>query len=162
MPAHHLAQINVARFIREKTDPANAAFMEALSAVNAAAEAAPGFVWRLVGSGDNAVDVDVVPGDPRLIVNLTVWRDLESLAAFTYRHQDHLAIMRRRREWFEPMPVSVALWWVPAGHVPTVAEGLDRLALLERSGPTAGAFTFRQPFAVPDGIAPAPVLDDCA
>lgn len=153
MATHHLAQINVARFMREKTDPANADFMAALGSVNAAAEASPGFVWRLVGDtdADNAVDVEVVAGDPRLIINMSVWRDLEALAAFTYREQSHLAIMRRRREWFEPMPVSTALWWVPAGHRPTVAEGMARLDVLARRGPSADAFTFREPFAAPVG-----------
>lgn len=146
MTTHHLAQINIARFLRDKDDPANLDFMDALARVNAAAERAPGFVWRLVGETDvnSAVDVEVVAGDPRLIVNLSVWRDLESLAAFTYRQQEHVAIMRRRREWFERLPVSLALWWIPAGHRPTVAEGLARIDTLARSGPTRDAFTFRE------------------
>ncbi len=56
----------------------------------------------------------------------------------------------------------MALWWVPAGHVPTVAEGMARIAQIERHGPTETAFTFRQPFPAPDGSPARPVLDECA
>jgi hypothetical protein len=162
MPTHHLAQINVARFIRPNDDPANADFMAALAGVNAEAEASPGFVWRLKDETDNATSIEAVPGDPRFIVNLTVWESVDALAAFTYRQRDHLAIMRRRREWFEPMTPALALWWIPAGTVPTVADGLAKLALLASAGPTRDSFTFRDPFGAPDGDVVAPVLDDCA
>jgi hypothetical protein len=147
----HLAQINVARFLVDKDDPVNADFMAALDHVNAQAEQAPGFCWRLVGEGNDATSIEAVAGDPRLIVNLSVWTDIESLRAFAYRQQDHVAVMRRRREWFEPMATPLALWWVPAGHEPTVAEGMARLAMLKAAGPTPEAFTFARAFpAVPD------------
>ena len=149
MNGYQLAQINISRFVRAKDDPANADFMAALDAVNAQAESSPGFVWRLVGDSNNATDVEALPGDPRLIVNMSLWQDLASLAAFAYKQPDHIAVLRRRDEWFETLPVSVAQWWVPAGHIPTVGEGMARIANLAANGPTERAFTFRQPFAAP-------------
>jgi hypothetical protein len=156
-----LAQVNIARFRQPADDPANADFMAALDRVNALAEASPGFVWRLTGDGNNAVDLQPFD-DPNIAINMSVWESVDALAAFVYRNMDHRGVMRRRREWFEEMPVYMALWWVPAGVMPTVAEAKERLALLEARGPTAAAFTFRQPFPAPSGDAVAPVLDECA
>jgi Domain of unknown function (DUF3291) len=84
------------------------------------------------------------------------------LAGFVYRQPDHLSFMRRRKEWFEKMDIFMALWWVPVGHIPSVAEGMERLAALKAHGPTEEAFTFRTPFDAPDGTPAMPVLDECA
>ena len=55
--------------------------------------------------------------------------------------------MRRRREWFERFEgVYAALWWVPAGHRPSLQEAVGRIAHLDAQGPTAYAFTFVQSF----------------
>jgi hypothetical protein len=162
MSGYHLAQINVGRFIHLRDDPANADFMNALVPVNAQADAAPGFVWRLVGDGNDATDLVPDAADPQLLVNMSVWTDVEALAAFVYRNSDHLAFMRRRKEWFEKIEVFQALWWVPVGHIPTVAEGMERIVMLKQQGPTADAFTFRNTFAAPDGTPAHPVLDECA
>lgn len=156
-----LAQVNIARFRKPADDPANADFMAALDHVNALAEASPGFVWRLTGEGNNAVDLQPFD-DPNIAINMSVWESVDALAAFVYRNMDHRGVMRRRREWFEEMPVYMALWWVPAGARPTIAEAKARLALLEARGPSNEAFTFRQPFPAPSGDAVAPVLDECA
>jgi hypothetical protein len=93
---------------------------------------------------------------------MSLWRDVDALAAFVYRQSDHLTFMRRRKEWFEKIDVFMALWWVPADHIPTVAEGMARIASLKERGPSAEAFTFRQPFPAPDGMPAHPVLDECA
>ena len=86
--------------------------------------------------------------DPLLIVNLTVWESIEALEAFAYRQAAHLAVLRRRREWFERhTEAPTALWWVAAGHIPTLDEALDRLATLRAGGPSPQAFTFRERFA---------------
>ena len=159
--AYHLAQVNVGRFRKPVEDPANADFMNALDHVNALAEASAGFIWRLKGEGDNAMDLKPYD-DPNMAINMSVWESVEALGAFVYRNMDHRGVMRRRREWFEEMPVYMALWWVPVGHAPTVAEAKAKLALLALRGPTAEVFTFRQPFAAPSGADVAPVLDACA
>ena len=159
---YHLAQVNIGRFIRPVEDPANADFVNALDQVNALAEASPGFVWRLTGDGNNATDIKPFPDDPNMAINMSVWESIDALAAFVYRNMDHRGVMRRRREWFEERQVYMALWWVPAGTLPTIEDAKAKLALLEKLGPTAEAFTFRQPFAAPSGDDVAPVLDECA
>lgn len=158
---HHLAQINIARFRVATDDPANADFMAALDPVNTIADAAPGFVWRLIGDGNDATDIEVASGDPRLVVNMSLWTDVEALADFAYRQPDHLAVMRRRKEWFDKIEAFMALWWVPAGHIPSVEEGMARIAHLATHGPSDHAFTFRRPFPAPGGVAPDPILETC-
>lgn len=139
----HIAQINVARFRVPKDDPANGDFMAALDHVNAMAEASKGFVWRLIGDGNDATDLEAIPGDPDFIVNMSVWDSVEALEAFAYSQADHRAVLARRKEWFDPIEPSFALWWVDAGHIPTVAEGMARLAQLGAEGPGEEVFTFR-------------------
>ncbi|MEU3607291.1 DUF3291 domain-containing protein [Streptomyces sp. NPDC035033] len=144
-PSAHLAQLNVAKLLHPLDDPRIAPFVEMLDPVNAAADAAPGFVWRLVGDGaDDATALR--PAGDDVIVNLTVWESQEALRDFTYR-SGHLEAMRRRREWFERhVEAHMVLWWVPAGHLPTVDEALERLADLRANGPTPRAFTFVSSF----------------
>ena len=137
-----IAQINVARFRLPKADPANAAFMAALDHVNVQAEAADGFLWRLVGDGNDATDIEAIEGDPDFIVNMSVWRDVAALKAFAYRQADHRAVLARRQDWFDPIEPSVALWPVEPGHEPTVAEGLAMLDRLRNEGPSSAVFTF--------------------
>ena len=160
MAAYHLAQINIGRFRAPKDDPVNADFMDALDHVNALAETSPGFIWRMTGEGNSAVDLQVGE-DPHLAANMSVWESLDALAAFAYRNPVHRGVMRRRKEWFEPMSVYMALWWVPAGETPSLAEGLRRLSILEVSGPTAEAFLFASPFPPPGTESVAPVLEAC-
>lgn len=148
-----LAQINIGRLVAEQDDPRVRPFMEALDAVNALAEDSPGFVWRLVGEGNDAMDVRYAP-DPLLAVNMSVWRDAESLFDYVYK-SGHTPFMARRREFFERFDgVYQALWWVRAGHRPTVEEGLAKLWLIERFGPSPQAFTFKARFPAPDAAGP--------
>ncbi len=149
----HLAQVNIARARGEMTDPVMAEFVARLSEINALADGSPGFVWRLQTEDGDATAVRPYE-DGRILINLSVWADLAALKAYVYRSA-HAAVMRRRREWFERFDrVYVALWWVPAGHRPSAAEAVDRLAHLERHGPTPLAFSFAEAFG-PDGL-PAP------
>jgi hypothetical protein len=156
-----LAQINVGRLVAPIDSPQVAEFVANLDRINALADDQPGFVWRLTGAGNNATDIQAFD-DPAIALNMSVWESLEALAAFVYR-SDHLGVMRRRREWFEPPTEAyMALWWVPAGHIPTPAEGRARLETLRRLGPTPSAFTFRQPFPPPGAATVDPILDECA
>ena len=146
-----LAQVNIGRARGETTDPVMAEFMARLPEINALAEASPGFVWRLQTEDGDATAVRPY-ADARILINLSVWADLDALRAYVYASA-HAAVMKRRREWFERFDrVYVALWWVPAGHRPSVAEAVARLAHLEQHGPTAHAFGFATPFG-PDGQA---------
>ncbi len=122
-------------------------FVANLDRINALADAAPGFVWRLQDEAGNATAIRPFGDD--MLVNLSVWRDVESLKEYVYKSA-HVDIMRRRKEWFTPMAeASLVLWWVPAGHRPELDEAADRLDHLRRQGPTASAFTFRAPFPAP-------------
>lgn len=143
--AAHLAQLNVATLLHPLDDPRMAPFVEMLDPVNAAADGTPGFVWRLVEEG--AADATALrPAGENVIVNLTVWETREALWDFTYR-SGHLEVMRRRREWFRRhVEAHMVLWWVPAGHLPTVGEALERLADLRADGPSPQAFTFASPY----------------
>ncbi|GDY28801.1 DUF3291 domain-containing protein [Gandjariella thermophila] len=160
MTTYHLAQVNIALPLEPLESARLADFVAALDPVNARADAAPGFVWRLRTEDGNATAVRGF-GDDRIIVNMSVWRSLEALADFVYRDQGHLAVLRRRREWFPPLREAVtALWWVPAGHRPTVTEAEERLGHLRRHGPTPHAFTFRDAFPAPGAALPVEAADD--
>ena len=146
---HHLAQLNIGIPRGPLDGPVMKDFMDALDSVNAVADAAPGFVWRLQTDEGNATAVRAFDDDS-LIVNMSVWESLESLRGFVYSSRAHLDVMRRRREFFEQMSeLFVVLWWVEAGHVPTIPEAEERLTLLRAIGPSPDAFTFRRHFPPP-------------
>lgn len=154
MTAWHIAQINVGHVLHPVEDPRMAGFTGRLDEINAQADAAPGFVWRLQSDSGNATDI-LVSDDPAFIVNMSVWQSVDALFQFVYRTA-HQGVMAGRRQWFaRPQGAYQVLWWVPAGHLPTPQEGLDRLALLEREGPSPFAFTFKKSFP-PPGAAGAP------
>ncbi len=147
---YHIAQVNVSLPLEPLESDRLAPFVAALDPVNAVADTAPGFVWRLQTEDGNATAVRVL-GDDRLIVNLTVWASVEALGDFAFRGGAHLEVLRRRRQWFAPpQQAMTTLWWIPAGTVPTVAEAEQRLIHLREHGPTPHAFTFREPFPAPD------------
>ncbi len=156
MSTWHIAQINVARAVDGMESDALKDFVDNLDRINALAEAHPEFVWRLKADVRNPADA-AVGGDPRFIVNMSVWSSVEGLFDYVYK-SGHREIMARRREWFEkPSHAFQALWWTPAGRVPAVEEGLAKLALLDRLGPTSCAFSFKTRFPAPDapGAPPA-------
>lgn len=145
----HLAQVNIGRARAAVTDPVMLGFVSRLAEINALAEQSPGFVWRLQTEDGNATAIRPY-ADERVMINMSVWADLETLRSYVFQSA-HAAVMRRRREWFERFEqVYVALWWVPAGHRPSVEEAVSRLAHLEANGPTPFAFSFQEPFD-PDG-----------
>ncbi|WP_402465406.1 DUF3291 domain-containing protein [Isoptericola aurantiacus] len=152
--SHELAQVNVAR-LRAPLDSAQLAdFVDLLDPVNSLAERSDGFVWRLQSEGGDATDIEGfgfdVDGSPGVIVNMSVWRDVEALSAFVYGGL-HREVLARRREWFERMAQAyTACWWVPAGHRPDVPEAEQRVLHLRRHGPTPHAFTLHRPVAADD------------
>lgn len=145
MADYHLAQINLARARVPFDDPALEEFMEQIDGINALADESPGFIWRLQTDEGDATGIRI-NDDDRLLVNLTVWESVEALREYAYRSR-HMDVMRRRKEWFEPYGSTyLALWWVPAGTLPSVDEGLERLAYIDEHGASARAFGFRQQF----------------
>jgi len=133
---YHLAQINVA-LLREPLDsPLLADFVAQLDPVNAVADLAPGFVWRWVGN----------TAEKKELLNMSVWTGVDELFSYTYR-ADHVEVFRNRLKWFEaPTATPLALWWIPAGHIPTPEEGYARLAWIREYGPGPFAFSFKQRF----------------
>jgi hypothetical protein len=149
MSAYELAQLNIGIIKGPMDSPVMADFAANLQRINALAERSPGFVWRLQTAEGDATSIRPFE-DENLILNMSVWRDVESLNEYVYSSA-HVEIMRRRREWFERMREAfLVLWWVPAGHRPSVPEAIARLESLRAKGPTAEAFTFRQAFPPPD------------
>ena len=157
----HIAQINIATARYPEGDERIAEFYARLDEINALADESPGFVWRLQSESGNATDIQV-SDDPMLIVNMSVWESVESLFDFAYRSA-HRTVLSGRKQWFRrPDGAHQALWWVPAGHRPTVEQGMARLAMVDEAGPSAEAFTFKQKFpppgtpGSPEDMAPEP------
>jgi Domain of unknown function (DUF3291) len=158
MVSWHLAQLNIGRMRAPTDDPLSAGFMAALEPINALADAAPGFVWRLQTEDGDATAIRPFPDD-LLLVNMSVWASLEALADFVYR-SDHREVMAQRRQWFHKMEAAyLVLWWVPAGHLPSIEEAKERLHRLRAEGPGPEAFTFHRPFPAPDAEEAAQVDD---
>jgi hypothetical protein len=140
-----LAQVNIARMNTPLEDPVMAGFVARLDEINALAERSPGFVWRLQTSEGNATYLRPYDDD-RILFNMSVWKTVEDLRHYVYQTA-HVELLRQRQEWFARMQGAyAALWWVPAGHRPSIDEAKQRLASVEQKGPAPFAFTFKQVF----------------
>lgn len=139
-PAAHVAQINIGTMVAPTDDPAVAEFMDNLDRVNAIADEAPGFVWRLQTDEGNATDIHVFP-NPLELVNMSVWETVDDLKAYVYR-TEHVEFFRRRAEWFEADAKRVALWHVAVGDNADLDDAVRRVEFVERSGVTPYAFGF--------------------
>jgi hypothetical protein len=137
----YLAELNIGKFKYPASDPRMAGFMENLDRVNALAERSPGFVWRLKGDNNNATEFRI--GDD-MAVNLSVWRDAESLENYVFRTV-HVQFYRNREKWFALMEKPhMVLWWVEEGHIPTLDEAHARLQHYETHGASGFAFGWEQ------------------
>ena len=144
----YLAQMNIAQAKDSMESDVMREFVERLDEINALADVAPGFVWRLQTEQGDATSIQAFD-DPMLLVNMSVWEDLESLQNFVYRSM-HVDLIRQGGAWFNKKSrAHQVLWWIPAGHVPDVSEGKKCLALLQKLGPSCEAFTFAKPFPAP-------------
>ena len=142
----HVAQINVGKIIGTSIDdPVMEKFVAQLEEVNAIADGSKGFVWRLKDENNNAVSLNPF-GDEKILINMSVWETIEDLEAYVYSGR-HLEVLRKRRDWFVKFgQVFVALWYIQAGHIPTVEEARERLDYLQKNGPTTYAFDFKTRF----------------
>ena len=148
-----LAQINIGRLVGPIDGPLLADFVANLDPVNALADSAPGFVWRLQTEDGNATGVQAFEWDAGdsagVIINMSVWTDVDALGAFVFGEL-HRAVLRRRREWFLTMREAyTACWWVPTGHRPSTDDAEDRIRHLRLHGPTPYAFTLKEHFPPP-------------
>ncbi len=145
---YHLAQVNIARMRAQLDDPIMAGFVAQLATINALADASPGFVWRLQTAEGDATSLRPY-GDPLILMNISVWATLDDYMAFAYASA-HRDVMKQRTQWFEQYEGHyVALWWVAIGHIPSVAEAMERLDMLRDRGETPKSFSIRRPFMAP-------------
>ena len=148
MPGYHLAQLNIARALAPLDGEQLAGFQAALDPINALADAAPGFVWRLQDEDGDATTIRAYDDD-LMIVNFSLWVSRQALWDFVYA-SGHLGVMRRRREWFSGLGrPHLGLWWVAEGTKPSLDDAVARLAHLDRHGPSAQAFTFKDDLPPP-------------
>ena len=147
-PNFHLAQVNIARLLAPLESPQLAGFVARLEEINTLAEQSPGFVWRMTdeSGSDNTY---LRPFDDMTLVNLSVWEDVDSLFGYVYQ-STHKELFAQRKGWFERLDQPhMALWWVPAGHQPSVDEARARLSHRQQHGDTPHAFSFKQRFEAP-------------
>ena len=145
MARYHLAQVNIGRIKGPLGDPRMTGFVQRLDEINALADQSPGFVWRLQTPQGNATYLRPYEDD-RILVNMSVWESLEALKNFVYRTA-HAQLLRQRQDWFERFAgASLALWWVPVGHLPGMDEAKKRLEYLDAHGSSEFAFTFHNIF----------------
>ncbi|WP_341781318.1 DUF3291 domain-containing protein [Ectopseudomonas mendocina] len=145
MSAYHLAQLNIAWMKAPLASPQMADFVANLERINALAEGSPGYIWRLQDEAGDATAIR--PFGDEVLVNMSLWRDVQSLSDYVYKSA-HTEMLKRRREWFERVEQAhQVLWWVPTCHRPSVDEAAERLAHLREHGATEHAFTFRHAFA---------------
>jgi len=143
---HQLAELNVGRFRGvDIHDPIMKEFADNLDKINALAESYDGFIWRLKDENNNATAFNPYE-DERIAVNMSVWRNIESLENFAYK-SGHVDFLRRKREWFENFGSAyLVLWWIPIDTLPTLKEAIARLDYLQLHGSTLHAFTFKNQF----------------
>jgi Domain of unknown function (DUF3291) len=147
--SYQLAQLNIARMRFPLESPEMADFVNNLDRINALADSSEGFVWRLVGDGSNDATSLRPFEDDTILVNMSVWQNLESLKNYVYKSA-HTDILKRRAEWFEKaQDAMVVMWWIPQGHRPTVQESKERLEHLRAHGSSEFAFSFREAFPAP-------------
>ena len=152
MTAYHIAQINIARMLAPIDSDTMSGFVARIDEINALADTADGFIWRLQGEEGNATALRVF-ADDMLIINMSVWESIDALHAYTYK-SDHAQVFRRRKDWFSLMEKPhMALWYIPAGHIPTPDEAKHKLALIEKQGASPSAFTFVKRFELQDWLA---------
>ena len=145
MSAHHIAQVNVAQAKADMDSDLMQGFVSRLDEINALAESAEGFIWRLQEDSGSATAIRVFD-DPLLLINMSVWANLEALKHYVYKSL-HVELIKDREVWFNKMGEShQALWWIPVGHIPTTEEAQKKLEYLRKNGPSADAFTFAKPY----------------
>ena len=150
MSKFHLAQVNIAKRLASLDDPIMQDFVNNVERINAIADASEGFLWRLKDEDkDEAVRVFQ---DDTLLINISVWKDLESLFNYTY-NSSHVEIFKRKKEWFSKINMMhMAFWYIPSGYQPSFQDAKTRLDYLNTNGETPYAFSFKNKFSVEDAL----------
>ncbi|SDZ97299.1 DUF3291 domain-containing protein [Microbulbifer marinus] len=144
----HLAQVNIARAKGPLDSPVMQGFVDQLDRINALADHSPGFVWRLQTEEGDATALQVFE-DERIIVNMSVWTSMEALKNYVYSGE-HLEVLKNKKSWFEKFTgPALALWWIPAGTIPSIEDARRALQTLKTRGPSSQAFSFAKPYPEP-------------
>lgn len=150
MTVYHLAQVNIAKRLAPMDDPIMQDFVDNLDKINAIADVSDGFIWRL--KDENKDEAAAVFQDDSLIINMSVWTDMDALFKYTY-HSGHIDVFKRKKEWFSKMKMlHMAFWYVPEGYEPTFQDAKDRLDYINTHGETPFAFSFKSKFTKQDAI----------
>ena len=144
---YQLAQLNIAKMKYAIESSEMKDFVNNLENINALADSSPGFIWRLQTEDGDATGIDFFDSD--VLVNMSIWCDVESLRDYVYKSA-HAKIMSRRKEWFQRVEEAyTVLWWMPEGEIPSLDEAKSKLELLKTQGPTVQAFSIKQAFPSP-------------
>ncbi len=146
--SHFFAQVNIARMLVPLDHPQMADFVKNTDRINALAEESPGFLWRW-NEAEETSDAAEIFEDPNLVLNMSVWKSRDLLIEFTY-HSDHVAIYKRKNEWFAKMKSMHMACWYTNKRVIRLAEAKERLDYLNEFGETPYAFTFKSMFSPED------------
>jgi hypothetical protein len=150
MAKYHLAQVNIAKRLAPLDDPIMQDFINNLDKINALADISDGFIWRLQDE-----DKDEAAGvfkDNNLVINMSVWTDINSLFNYTY-NSEHIEVFKRKKEWFSKMKMMhMAFWYIPKGYEPTFKDAKNRLDYINTHGHTPYAFSFKNKFTEQDAI----------
>jgi Domain of unknown function (DUF3291) len=148
---YHLAQVNIGKILAPMDSEVMSEFKNNLDRINALAEASEGFVWRLKEENNNATSIKVFEDD-FMLINMSVWKDIDSLYNYVYESA-HVEYLKNRKLWFEKLTDKyMALWWIPAGHIPTPSEAIERINHIQLHGDTAFAFGFKKRFTAEEAI----------
>jgi hypothetical protein len=150
---YHLAQVNIGKILAPMDSPQMSEFKNNLDPINALAEASEGFIWRLKDENNNATSIKVFEDD-FMIINMSVWKDIDSLYKYVYESA-HMEYLKNRKAWFERLTEKyMALWWIPEGHIPTTSEAIERINHIRQHGDTAFAFGFKKRFTFEEAFLP--------
>ena len=152
----NLAQVNIAKRLAPMDDPIMQDFVNNVEKINAIADVSDGFIWRMQ---DEDKDLGVaVFKDDSILINISVWKDLESLFNYTY-NSGHIEVFKRKKEWFSKIKMMhMAFWYVPEGYEPTFQDAKNRLDYLNNHGDTPYAFSFKSKFSSQDSLNYNPIL----
>lgn len=156
MSQFHLAQVNIAKRLAPMDDPIMLDFINKVESINEIADLAEGFVWRMKDE-DKDLGAQIFQDDT-LLINISVWKNLESLFNYTY-HSGHIDVFKRKKEWFSKIKMMhMAFWYVPKGYKPTFQDAKNRLNYIDKNGPSPYAFTFKGKFSEKDFLNYKPTL----
>jgi hypothetical protein len=151
----HLAQANIAWMHGALSDSVMYGLASRVEEINQLAEQSKGFVWRLPDSEAASEALEPFEEDfpgfdrSRFFYNMSVWESVEALKEYTI-FSAHSELLNDRHQWVDSLAeASVALWWIPIGHRPTIAESAERLRCVRTMGATRYAFTIRKTFGPP-------------